>query len=270
MSLISRIKTWVSNEVLTASDLNGEFDNIINNMDASSIAGVSSDATEMQSTVNPGTTGSESLAGDMAGEIKRLRYMIQALSGGANWYNTKLIQTAGLNDSAVTTAKIADANVTTAKLANGAVTQAKREALPDYISSSCGSFTYAPASTAISAVTNLSVSSVVTTGRPVMIELVGDGTTNGSFVGLSRTAEEAGIDVLFYRDTTLIHVANLHIKSGNAANVIYYVPSSSFRYKETPAAGNYTYTIKTRLESGQTTNSATAIFSYCKLNVYEM
>ena len=30
MATISRVKTWVDNEVLTASDLNGEFNNIDN------------------------------------------------------------------------------------------------------------------------------------------------------------------------------------------------------------------------------------------------
>jgi hypothetical protein len=53
MGLISRIKTWVSGETLTASDLNAEFNNVINNMIPASIEDSSATATAMRATTDP-------------------------------------------------------------------------------------------------------------------------------------------------------------------------------------------------------------------------
>src|SRR5690606_5719912 len=86
MALFSRVKTWVSNEVLTAADLNAEFDNILNNSVASSIIGASANVTAMQATVDPGDVGSESLAASVTGELQRLRYVIKRIVGGTQWY----------------------------------------------------------------------------------------------------------------------------------------------------------------------------------------
>ena len=72
----SRVKTWSAGEVLTAADLNAEFNNILNNLDPDGIDDYSSDTTEMRSTTDPYPASSESQATALAGEIERLRYQI--------------------------------------------------------------------------------------------------------------------------------------------------------------------------------------------------
>lgn len=86
----SRVKTWNSTEDVTNTDLNAEFDNILNNLDPAGIDDYSTNTTQMQSTVDPGELGSESLAGSLAGEIERLRFMLGELKDGSatNWYES--------------------------------------------------------------------------------------------------------------------------------------------------------------------------------------
>lgn len=88
MGAISRVKVWTVGETLTSSDLNTEFNNIINNFDASSLDGASANVAAMQTVVDPGELGTESLASDLAGELHRLRFMISELSGQSQWYVT--------------------------------------------------------------------------------------------------------------------------------------------------------------------------------------
>lgn len=126
-AIFTRTKSWVSNEVLTASDLNAEFNNLLNNTIPASIDDYSADVATMQSGADPGGVGTESLATSLAGEIQRLRFAIKRIVGGDQWYSTPSfdLTTASLTASniasdAVTTVKILDDNVTIAKLANSA------------------------------------------------------------------------------------------------------------------------------------------------------
>jgi len=84
----SRVKNWTT-EVLSNTDLNAEIDNILNNLDPSGVDDYSATATQMKLNTNPGTTGSESLATSLAGEIERLRYVIKRIVGTqiTNWYD---------------------------------------------------------------------------------------------------------------------------------------------------------------------------------------
>jgi len=86
MGLLSRVKTWSAGETLTASDLNAEFDNILNNLDPDNIEDASADATAMQATADPYPGSSESLATNLRGEIQRLRYLIKQITGKSQWY----------------------------------------------------------------------------------------------------------------------------------------------------------------------------------------
>ena len=86
MGLLSRVKTWVAAETLTASDLNAEFDNILNNLDPDSVEDASADATAMQTTADPYPGAAESLATDLRGEFQRLRYLIKQITGETQWY----------------------------------------------------------------------------------------------------------------------------------------------------------------------------------------
>jgi hypothetical protein len=82
----SRNTTWSDGQTLTASALNAEFDNILNNLDPDGIDDASANTTAMQSTADPYPGGAESLATNLEGELHRLRYLIKQISGEAQWY----------------------------------------------------------------------------------------------------------------------------------------------------------------------------------------
>lgn len=89
MGLLARIKVWVSGEILTASDLNAEFDNVLDNgLVNDKITGSSADVTAMRVVVDPGEVGTESLASSNDGEIKRLRNMIKEITNKTQWYES--------------------------------------------------------------------------------------------------------------------------------------------------------------------------------------
>ena len=75
----SRAHNWVDLEVLTASDLNNEFNNILNNLDPAGVDDYSLTLSQMQTTVDPYPAAVESLATDLKGEIERLRYQVLQL-----------------------------------------------------------------------------------------------------------------------------------------------------------------------------------------------
>lgn len=81
----SRVKTWVK-EKLKYSELNAEFDNIINNFTPAGMDDLSSNTAAMQGTQDPYPAGSPSLATSLAGELQRLRYLIAQITGEAYWY----------------------------------------------------------------------------------------------------------------------------------------------------------------------------------------
>ena len=157
MATFSRIKEWVAEEILTASDLNAEFDNIVDNMTPTGLEDASSDVTAMQANTDPGGVGTESLATTLLGEIQRLRYVIKRIVGGAQWYSTPTY-----NLSAP-------------------------PALNEVISSSSGAFS-STTTYAYQDVTNLSVS-ITTTGRRVRVVLVSDGSSNNSFTAIDTNTQ---------------------------------------------------------------------------------
>ena len=87
--LFSRIKVWVGLDVVQNTDLNAEFDNIIQNLGPSGMSGWSSTVAQMQIQTSPGKYGAESLATSTNGEIERLRYQMNAVIGGPDgvWYD---------------------------------------------------------------------------------------------------------------------------------------------------------------------------------------
>lgn len=83
----SRVKNWTT-EVLSYSDLNAEIDNILNNLGPAGVDDYSTNAAQMKLQTSPGTLGSESLATSLAGELERMRYVIQRVIGSDvdYWY----------------------------------------------------------------------------------------------------------------------------------------------------------------------------------------
>lgn len=95
-AIFSRIKTWVSTEDVTYSDLNAEFDNILTNLVPAMIDDYSANVSQMQTTTDPGEVGTESLATTIAGELARLRHMIKEITGEDKWYESATASIAGL------------------------------------------------------------------------------------------------------------------------------------------------------------------------------
>lgn len=73
------------------NEFNGNIDN--NNVKASAgiapskVDDYSTNATQMQTTTDPGDVGTESLPTSLQGEIERLRFKIKQIVGGAQWYS---------------------------------------------------------------------------------------------------------------------------------------------------------------------------------------
>ena len=88
--LFLRLKIWNPGESLSASDLNGEFNHFLSNIDAEHSEGYSANLSEMQTTENPGGLGSENLTQpiSVAQEIERLRYVINRIVGKSQWYES--------------------------------------------------------------------------------------------------------------------------------------------------------------------------------------
>lgn len=72
---------------LTAAIYNADHQNHIDNGIPAQLDDYSSNAAQMQAMTSPGTVGSESLATTLAGELERLRYIVNQMNGGAQWYD---------------------------------------------------------------------------------------------------------------------------------------------------------------------------------------
>lgn len=82
----SKLVTVTTGQLITAAERNNEFDNVITNDTPDGCDDASANVAAMQLTTNPGGVSSESLATDLTGELKRLRYILTAIHGGAQWY----------------------------------------------------------------------------------------------------------------------------------------------------------------------------------------
>lgn len=256
MAVFSRVKNWVSNEVLTASDLNAEFNNILSNMQPTGIEDQSSDVAAMQANTNPGTVGSESLATNLAGELQRLRFKIKEIIGGAQWYSAP-------------TSTLGAGGIVTASLADGAVTQSKRAALGQQVSSACNSYTFFNGSSEsdYTDVTNLSVT-ITTTGRPVLISLIPNQDVNGIQLLLSANGDTIHVlKVRMRRDSTTVatYLYQIGAASGSTDNLVGLEPR--FFMIDTPSAGTYVYKIQ---GYSSLATSGSASISNCKLMAFEL
>lgn len=176
-----------------------------------------------------------------------------------------IVDTPQIKNLAVTEAKLAASAVATAKIADGAVTRAKREAIGQQLSSSCNNYTSSSASA--TDITNLSVS-ITTTGKPVFLGLVSDGSGNVSNLLVNPTAGTTTIRSFytFVRSGTTIaenEVGNIVNSSGTVHSVR--IPVSSLSHIDVVAAGTYTYKVQVRCaaDTGVGVN-------YAKLIAYEM
>jgi hypothetical protein len=73
--------------ILTANIYNTDHQNHIDNDDLQHMDDYSSNVSQMQATTSPGDVGTESLATTGSGEVERIRYQLNAIVGGAQWYS---------------------------------------------------------------------------------------------------------------------------------------------------------------------------------------
>ena len=73
---------------LTATIYNGDHQNHIDNGVPLQFDDYSVDLTQMKSTADPGEVGTESQATTLAGELERIRFIINELTGGPQWYSS--------------------------------------------------------------------------------------------------------------------------------------------------------------------------------------
>lgn len=272
MALFPRVTTWVSNQVLTASALNGEFNNILNNAQASSWIGFSANVAQMQQQTSPGGVGSESLAGSIADELQRIRFMLAFLSGQTFWYDqtgstlgTNGIQTASINDQAVTAAKIANGAITTTQIsATAGILKTQLVSLGQQVSASSGNF--GTTNNSFVDVTNLSVT-ITTTGRPVAFLLIADGSANTPLIGATSSGNVAGcVFTLNDVGAGTILAGGPVLSSTFTTPTAVNIPPPGLFHVQSVAAGTHTYKIQLRASNV----ASSALCYYMKLMVYEL
>lgn len=162
------------------------------------------------------------------------------------------------------TIQVKNDGITTLKILNGNVTKPKLAAVGQQISSSCGSFT--TTSLTPVAVTNLSVT-ITTTGRPVVVTLIPDGSGTGSYIGSSKSSTTSTSGLIYIERTGITSGSNACLigADGASGNLNVKVPVGSISLLDVPLAGTYTYSISA---SGGFSNALTV--ANAKLIAYEL
>lgn len=163
--------------------------------------------------------------------------------------STNVIQ---IKNSGVTTIKIADLNVTRPKLV----------AVGQQVSSSSG--TFVTSSGNYDPVTNLTCT-ITTTGRPVVVKVIPDGSSETPYYLLSANTFTASAVARIKRDSTVIAHFPRSISSSATGNLSSAEPTTIVNTMDVPASGTYTYTVEIKLISGTGVN-----FNDSKLFVYEL
>lgn len=144
---------------------------------------------------------------------------------------------------------------------NGGITKPKLAVLGQQISSSCGAFT--TSATGPSSITNLSVT-ITTTGRPVYLMLIPDGTSNSASIYFAP-ASSVIPKILISRDGGSTYFYTSSLLAGPSTNNIL-LPPGCISTVDITSANTYTYTVYAAIASG----SGTWNISYCKLIAFEL
>lgn len=99
----SRLKQWIGYENVSNADLNAEFNNMLQKSGADTLSSANSTSgstptvTSMQALNNPGTVGTENIAQTLQQDIQQLRFQLEAIIGGAQWYSAPAISISNIN-----------------------------------------------------------------------------------------------------------------------------------------------------------------------------
>lgn len=231
--------------------------NVAASLDCRSIILRNSSASSYGMTMNPPSGMAANFSVTWPALPASSKFMSMDSSGniGASW----AVDNSTLEVSS-NTVQVKDSGIVTSKIADAAVSYQKLGTINYIVSSSCGAFFAVTPQD----VTNLSVS-ITTTGRPVEIRLIADGTSNAAQVGLADNDGDVSGSIRFYRDATTIGFQGFESFLTGPTVTDVRIPSSSFSHVDVVAAGTYTYTIGVTMASG-----ATIIVNYTKLFVREM
>lgn len=246
-AVCSRTLTFADGTVLSASQLNGEFNaitNCANSIDDSNIA----DAAAILPVKFSATIAGDALGRDGSTGVLSVNTDGVTIETNSDAIRVKDsgITTAKINDSAVTTAKINDLAVTTAKINDGAVTHVKMGALGQQTADVL-SFTNTTASPVD--ITGMTVT-ITTTGRPVFLAIVsyarlgieGAGSISATCNGWSGAQGPIGI-INFLRGSTEISTTRFGFGSSLINSGTSFSPTS-FSYIDAIGAGTYTYKVQ--------------------------
>jgi hypothetical protein len=132
------------------------------------------------------------------------------------------------------------------------------------ISASSGAFL--TAATSFTDVTNLSVT-ITTSGRPVFVGLMDDGTAVGSNILILNSTTTADMVLKILRGASSISLSEISQLSGSGASgSLLQIPSSSIFFIDVVGAGTYTYKIQVKNQHA----SQTLEVNFTSLIVYEL
>lgn len=297
--LISRLTTFTDGSVLFASDLNGEFNQLVNlvngNLDNDNISasaaispakitaaiagdGISRNGSTGALAVNVDDSTIEIDADTVQVKDDGITFAKTAEIAGLSVLGTATASTG--NVAAITAGTDAYAllrsgstltfgQIQTGGVADAAITQVKRAAATAAISSSSGS--YSATSATLTDVTNLSAT-ITSVGRPVLIGMVSadtsdlSGTPNAvnGMVSCNRSSGTPCDGQLAIRESSTV-LAEFSVSGTSAADIGH--PCSGFsHFILAPSAGSHQYKISVRRSSANTTISVTS----CKMYVVEL
>ncbi len=160
--------------------------------------------------------------------------------------------------------QLKDGGITNAKVnASAAIARSKLASVGQQLSSSSGIFTTTSSSPVD--VTSVNVT-ITTTGRPVFVGLISDGSANDSFLECIQNSVVVDSQSEFYlvRDASIISRSNIRVYDNTAASRSGVPPGCVFTI-DTPAAGTYTYKMQVGTQTGSTVS-----VNYVKLIAYEI
>ena len=116
-------------------------------------------------------------------------------------------------------------------------------------------------------VTNMEVT-ITTGGRPVMIVLIPDGSTNNAYVrGFDSDTAAVEIYLALKRDSQLVGRTAIHSGGSGLTSADIRVPSSSVSFIDVPPAGTHTYILSGSIQSS---GGRTGYVVYSKLAAFEL
>jgi len=262
--LVSRIHTFSDGDILTADQMNAEFDNVVDGVNSITDDNIASGAAINPVKISSNIAGSGLTRNTSTGQLTPTvdgttievgGSGLKVKSGGIGTTQiADAVAGSGLakNGSAIDVqvdGSTLEINSDTLRVKDGGITQAKRAALGQQISSSSGTFT--TTSSSYVDVTNLSVT-ITTTGRPVVLAFVADGSSD-CIIGMRNSSSAVATGALKIKDASG-DISSYVLSSGISASSSTTMgwPCSMIHHIFVPSAGSHTYTVQAKITSGST------------------